>query len=245
MRELLTKRGRALDDILGRPRSPAGDAGMLRAAWASPASAWVANSHSIMSPKGFGASAPFYGTPLPRHLSETLDGACPIVASFGSRDPLGVGAPNKLREVTAAKNITADIKAYPGAGTASPTTFPPSPCFASRASATTRPRPKTPGAGSSRSSASIWRAGARRDRSLSSVADFSFCDKTRREGVGVAWPARRHVVAVVDDECRPRVGRRVAHHSGGLEPPCGDPRSTSQKSAGSFRARVTSDCTDM
>jgi carboxymethylenebutenolidase len=53
---------------------------------------------------------------LPRNLSETLDGACPIVASFGARDPVGIGAPNRLREVTKAKNITADIKAYPGAG---------------------------------------------------------------------------------------------------------------------------------
>lgn len=58
----------------------------------------------------------FYGTPLPRHLSETLNGACPIVASFGTRDPLGIGAANRLRKVTAAKNIPADIKSYPGAG---------------------------------------------------------------------------------------------------------------------------------
>ena len=38
------------------------------------------------------------------------------MASFGSRDPLGVGAPKKLREVTTSKHITADIKSYPGAG---------------------------------------------------------------------------------------------------------------------------------
>lgn len=42
--------------------------------------------------------------------------ACPIVASFGTRDPLGIGAANRLRKVTAAKNIPADIKSYPGAG---------------------------------------------------------------------------------------------------------------------------------
>jgi carboxymethylenebutenolidase len=69
-----------------------------------------------MAPKGFGASAPFYCTPLPRHLSETLDGACPIVASFGRRDPLGIGAPAKLRAVVDDKGITADIKVYPDAG---------------------------------------------------------------------------------------------------------------------------------
>lgn len=115
MRELLTKRGRAVDDILAARdhlqalpecSGQVGIAGFCMGGGFA----------LIMSPKGFGASAPFYGTPLPRQLSETLDGACPIVASFGGRDPLGVGASNKLREVTAAKNITTDIKTYPGVG---------------------------------------------------------------------------------------------------------------------------------
>jgi carboxymethylenebutenolidase len=70
----------------------------------------------VMSPKGFGASAPFYGTPLPRHLDETLDGACPIVASFGRRDPIGIGAADRLRKVVEDKGIEADIKVYPHAG---------------------------------------------------------------------------------------------------------------------------------
>jgi len=69
-----------------------------------------------MSPKGFGASAPFYGTPLPRNVSATLDGACSIVASFGRRDPLGVGAPARLRKVFERNGITADITVYPDAG---------------------------------------------------------------------------------------------------------------------------------
>ena len=115
MRELLTKRGRALDDILAARdhlQSMPECSGRVGIAGFCMGGGFA----FIMSPKGFGASAPFYGTPLPRNLSETLDGACPIVASFGRRDPLGIGAPNKLREVTAAKQITADIKAYPGAG---------------------------------------------------------------------------------------------------------------------------------
>ncbi|HWF28641.1 MAG TPA: dienelactone hydrolase family protein [Mycobacterium sp.] len=115
MRELLTKRGRALDDILAARdhlQSMPECSGRVGIAGFCMGGGFAL----IMSPKGFGASAPFYGTPLPRNLSVTLDGACPIVASFGSRDPLGIGAPKKLREVTAAKQITADIKAYPGAG---------------------------------------------------------------------------------------------------------------------------------
>ena len=115
MRELLTKRGRALDDILAARdhlQSMPECSGRVGIAGFCMGGGFA----FIMSPKGFGASAPFYGTPLPRHLSETLDGACPIVASFGGRDPLGAGAPNRLREVTAAKHIVTDIKAYPGAG---------------------------------------------------------------------------------------------------------------------------------
>jgi carboxymethylenebutenolidase len=38
------------------------------------------------------------------------------VASFGSRDPLGRGAPDRLRAETAAKQIDTDIKVYPGVG---------------------------------------------------------------------------------------------------------------------------------
>ena len=115
MLELQKKRGRALDDILAARdhlQSMPECTGRVGIAGFCMGGGYAL----IMSPKGFGASAPFYGTPLPRNLSQTLEGACPIVASFGQRDPLGRGAPAKLREVTASKNITADIKAYPGAG---------------------------------------------------------------------------------------------------------------------------------
>ncbi|WP_041312316.1 dienelactone hydrolase family protein [Mycobacterium sp. JS623] len=114
-RELLTQRGRALDDILAArdhvqsiPECT-GSVGVVGFCMGGQFAL-------VMAPKGFGAAAPFYGTPLPRHLSETLDGACPVVASFGRRDPLGVGAPAKLRKVVDDKGITADIKAYPDAG---------------------------------------------------------------------------------------------------------------------------------
>ncbi|ULE32234.1 dienelactone hydrolase family protein [Mycobacterium sp. IDR2000157661] len=114
-RELLTKRGRALDDVLAAREhvlalpectGAVGIAGFCMGGQFA----------LVMSPKGFGASAPFYGTPLPRPLAETLDGACPIVASFGRRDPIGIGAADKLRTVVAGKGIEADIKVYPDAG---------------------------------------------------------------------------------------------------------------------------------
>jgi len=115
MRELLTKRGRALDDVLAARdhllslpecTGRVGIAGFCMGGGFA----------LIMSPKGFGASAPFYGTPLPRKLSETLDGACPVVASFGARDPMGIGAPKKLQRVLDQKGIANDIRVYPGAG---------------------------------------------------------------------------------------------------------------------------------
>lgn len=114
-RELLTQRGRALDDILaarehllGLPEcsGPVGIAGFCMGGQFA----------LILSPRGFAASAPFYGTPLPRHLSETLNGACPIVASFGARDPLGIGAGKRLRRAVERVGIAHDIKVYPHAG---------------------------------------------------------------------------------------------------------------------------------
>ncbi len=115
MRELLTKRGRSLDDVLAAREhlqalpectGRVGIAGFCMGGQFA----------LVMSPKGFSASAPFYGTPLPRELSETLDGACPIVASFGRRDPLGIGAPKKLQRVLDEKRVPNDVKVYPQAG---------------------------------------------------------------------------------------------------------------------------------
>lgn len=114
-RELLTQRGRALDDILAtRDHLKAlpectGTIGIVGFCMGGQFAL-------IMGPKGFAASAPFYGTPLPRHLDRTLDASCPIVASFGRRDPAGIGAPARLRKIVEEKNIPADIKVYPSAG---------------------------------------------------------------------------------------------------------------------------------
>ena len=115
MRDVLTQRGQALDDVLAardhlkalpETTDRVGIAGFCMGGQFA----------LVMSPKGFDASAPFYGAPLPRELSDTLDGACPIVASFGSRDPLGIGAPKKLQRVLDHKGITNDVKTYPKVG---------------------------------------------------------------------------------------------------------------------------------
>lgn len=114
-RDLLSQRGRAVDDILaardhlrGMPECT-GSVGLVGFCMGGQFAL-------VLAANGFGASAPFYGTPLPRNLSTILDGSCPIVASFGRRDPLGIGAPDRLRKVVAEKGIPADIKVYPDAG---------------------------------------------------------------------------------------------------------------------------------
>jgi carboxymethylenebutenolidase len=115
MRDLSSKRGPALDDVLAardhlqalpQCTGRVGVAGFCMGGRFA----------LVLSPKGFGASAPFYGTPLPQELSETLDGACPVVASFGARDLTGKGAPEKLQQVLDQKGITNDIKVYSHAG---------------------------------------------------------------------------------------------------------------------------------
>lgn len=114
-RELLMQRGQALDDVqaakslLEGKDKCAGPMGIVGFCMGGQFAL-------VMAPTGFAASAPFYGVPLPRNLDKVLHGACPVVASLGSRDPLGIGAPNKLRRVLDNKGIINDVKAYPGVG---------------------------------------------------------------------------------------------------------------------------------
>ena len=114
-RELLSQRGRALEDILAA-RDHVQSMPECTGAVGVVGFCMGGQFALVLAPKGFGASAPFYGTPLPRRLNETLEGACPIVASFGRRDPIGNGAPARLRKIVDEKGVTADIKVYPDAG---------------------------------------------------------------------------------------------------------------------------------
>ncbi|WP_197415684.1 dienelactone hydrolase family protein [Mycobacterium sp. IS-1742] len=114
-REALQQRGRAFDDVLaardhllGLPQcsGAVGIAGFCMGGQFA----------LLLGPGNFGASAPFYGTPLPKHIGETLDASCPVVASFGRRDPLGRDAGDRLQEMVTAKGVPADVKVYPDAG---------------------------------------------------------------------------------------------------------------------------------
>ena len=106
MRAALTRQGPPIDDIMAARRylvdrtdctGTVGIAGFCMGGQFA----------LILSPRGFAAAAPFYGTPLPKNLADTLRGACPIVASFGAKDPLGRGAPAALNRAVADQQIDA------------------------------------------------------------------------------------------------------------------------------------------
>lgn len=68
----------------------------------------------LAGPGGFDASAPYYGE-LPKDPS-ALDDSCPVVASFGAKDPALKGAANTLRHWLRERDVPHDVKEYPDAG---------------------------------------------------------------------------------------------------------------------------------
>ncbi|MHB8438338.1 MAG: dienelactone hydrolase family protein [Acidimicrobiales bacterium] len=65
--------------------------------------------------RGFEVSAPNYGQ-LPKDVSAALDGACPIVGSYGAKYRTLRGAAAKLEALLDERGIPNDVKEYPGAG---------------------------------------------------------------------------------------------------------------------------------
>jgi carboxymethylenebutenolidase len=64
---------------------------------------------------GFSAMAPNYGQ-VPNDIDAILDGACPMVASFGGRDRMLKGAAARLKGALERHQIDHDVKEYPDAG---------------------------------------------------------------------------------------------------------------------------------
>jgi carboxymethylenebutenolidase len=69
----------------------------------------------VLSTRGFDASAPFYPS-IMRSFDFLDEGACPMVVSYGAKDPLTVGNPPVLREALQRNEIEHDVKVYRGAG---------------------------------------------------------------------------------------------------------------------------------
>jgi carboxymethylenebutenolidase len=64
---------------------------------------------------GFGVAAVNYGE-VPKDAETALAGACPVVGSYGGRDPMGTQHPERLQRALAVLEIPHDVKVYPGSG---------------------------------------------------------------------------------------------------------------------------------
>jgi carboxymethylenebutenolidase len=68
-----------------------------------------------LAPSGvFDAAAPNYGT-WPKDI-DSLNRACPIVASYGAKDPMLRGAAARLEKLLAVNDVPRDIKEYADVG---------------------------------------------------------------------------------------------------------------------------------
>ncbi|CCE75446.1 dienelactone hydrolase family protein [Clavibacter nebraskensis] len=65
--------------------------------------------------RGFDASSVNYGM-LPEDIDGVLEGACPIVASYGGRDRQLAGSADRLEAALSAHGIARDVREYPAAG---------------------------------------------------------------------------------------------------------------------------------
>jgi carboxymethylenebutenolidase len=64
---------------------------------------------------GFAVVSVNYGD-VPRDAERALAGACPVIGSYGARDPMGVKPAERLEQALTSLNVPHDIKIYPGAG---------------------------------------------------------------------------------------------------------------------------------
>src|ERR1700753_2845531 len=64
---------------------------------------------------GFAAVSVNYGE-VPDDAETSLEGACPVVGSFGARDPMGTKPPNRLEQALTTLGVPHDIKIYPEDG---------------------------------------------------------------------------------------------------------------------------------
>jgi len=64
---------------------------------------------------GFGVASVNYGD-VPKDAEVALAGACPVVGSFGGRDPMGTEHPERLQRALAVLEVPHDVHVYPGSG---------------------------------------------------------------------------------------------------------------------------------
>ena len=65
--------------------------------------------------EGFEVASVNYGE-VPKDAEQALAGACPLVGSYGGRDLMGTGHPERLQRALAVPEIPHDVQVYPGSG---------------------------------------------------------------------------------------------------------------------------------
>jgi carboxymethylenebutenolidase len=70
----------------------------------------------LASDRGFSASSVNYGGKLPADIDRFLATACPIVGSYGAKDPWNQGVADQLERALERALIVHDVKEYPEAG---------------------------------------------------------------------------------------------------------------------------------
>jgi carboxymethylenebutenolidase len=69
----------------------------------------------LCAPRKFSAASVNYGE-VPADAVRVLAGSCPIVASYGAKDPMGQAHPRRLEAALTALDVPHDVKVYPDAG---------------------------------------------------------------------------------------------------------------------------------
>ena len=69
----------------------------------------------VLANRGYDASSINYGM-MPKDLDAVLDGACPIIGSFGAKDAQLKGSATRLEVGLEARGIAHDVKEYPESG---------------------------------------------------------------------------------------------------------------------------------
>jgi carboxymethylenebutenolidase len=112
IKDLMAEKGRGVDDLLAARAWLAAQAYVASDRVATMGFCLGGGYALLLAKTGlFKAAADFYGQP-----PATLEGACPIVASYGDRDAPMMGHVPKLQAELSRLAIPNDVKVYPGVG---------------------------------------------------------------------------------------------------------------------------------